>query len=249
MAGPVMWCDGLLLAFDVEATGVDPASDYLVTAAALLIWRGTVEQQSWVADPGIEIPTEAAQIHGFTTERARHQGQPEAHVVREVAGCLRRCWSAECPLVAFNAAYDLTLLHHRLIAHGEPGLVPLPGPVVDPLVLDRAMVKRRYGKRTLPLLAGHYGLSFDPEVAHESGYDALIAARLAYTIAKRHPEQVGNRPPWELHAAQAAWHAEWAEGFEDWLRGRKRADGEPEEDVAAVVIDREWPLLATAVTT
>ena len=77
--------------FDLETTGVDVASDRIVTAhVGLLDAKGAVIlARDWIADPGIEIPESAAAIHGVTTAHARAVGAPASDVVEQIVDVLR----------------------------------------------------------------------------------------------------------------------------------------------------------------
>lgn len=224
------WNLGYLASYDCETTGVDVESDRIVTAALIVPGR---EPRLWMADPGIDIPEGASKIHGVTTEAAREHGQPAALVVDEIAEALADEFATRSALIVMNAPFDLTILDRECIRHGlktvseRLGGQPL-GPIVDPLVLDRAADKYRKGGRTLETLAGHYGVKLTE--AHTAGADAQAALEVALRIADKYPQlQV---PGELLHRWQVGWHCSWAEGFEAYL-ARK---GTPE------LIDRDWPL-------
>ena len=83
--------------FDLETTGIDVATSRIVSAhVGLLNADGElVEQRSWLADPGVEIPAGAAAVHGITTERARAEGRPAAEVVGEILAALSDLFSRD----------------------------------------------------------------------------------------------------------------------------------------------------------
>ena len=73
--------------FDLETTGLDLTDARIVTACAVeLDAEGNVvgENLEWLANPGIEIPTQASDVHGVTTEIAIRDGRPAAEVVAEL---------------------------------------------------------------------------------------------------------------------------------------------------------------------
>lgn len=73
------WTRGLLASFDLETTGTDPFEARMVQASVMVIGANFgVVARRWLVNPGVEIPAEAAAIHGITTERARAEGQPAA---------------------------------------------------------------------------------------------------------------------------------------------------------------------------
>src|SRR5690606_9444921 len=85
-------------------------------------------------------------------------------------------------ITVFNAPYDLSLLHREALRHGlEP--LAAPSPVIDPLVIDKAVDRYRRGKRTLEVSAEHYGV--DLLDAHDAGADAIAAGRVAQAIVRR----------------------------------------------------------------
>jgi DNA polymerase-3 subunit epsilon len=105
------WTDGRMVGFDLETTSPDPEEARIVTAAIVEVGGGepTVER-TWLVDPGVEIPEQAAAIHGITTERARAEGVPTREAAMTIAATLDRIASMRWPLVIFNARYDLTVL-------------------------------------------------------------------------------------------------------------------------------------------
>ncbi|MEV8532157.1 3'-5' exonuclease [Streptomyces sp. NPDC051211] len=236
------WHGGTLIGFDLETTGTEPGESRIVTAALVEVAGGVVgARRGWLADPGIAIPEQASAIHGISTERAVREGRPAREVADEVAEALADRWRRGAVVVAYNAAFDLTLLAAELARHGLPSLAdrlggPETGPVVDPLTIDRAVDRYRRGKRTLEAVCGVYGVRL--EAAHDAGADALAAVQVARAIAARHPS-VAALDPADLHAEQTRWHARWARDFQSYLRSQGTPDA---------VIDTAWPLrgLATA---
>ncbi|MEW2588446.1 3'-5' exonuclease [Streptomyces virginiae] len=230
------WHGRVLIGFDLETTGTEPGESRIVTAAVVEVRGGAVHgRRGWLADPGIPIPEGASAIHGISTERAVAEGRPVREVADEVAEALVAHWRTGAVVVAYNAAFDLTLLSAELARHGLPSLADRlggeeTGPVVDPLTIDRAVDRFRRGKRTLEAVCGVYGVTL--EGAHDAGADALAAVHVARAIAERHP-QVAELTPADLHARQGTWHARWARDFQSYLRRQGTPDA---------VIDTAWPL-------
>lgn len=199
-----------MIALDLETTDVDPHRDRIVTASIVIITPGLpgetteVTTLNWLANPGVDIPVEATRLHGVTTEQAQHDGRPAADVVAEVAADLAQLWTPTTPLCAFNASYDLTMLDAELRRYHGRGL-PLGGSVIDPLCIDRHLrpVSGWDDRRTLANVCAHYEARLD--AAHSSAEDAIATARLAWLLAKRHPQAVGLLDLHELHKRQAGW--------------------------------------------
>lgn len=219
--------------FDLETTGVDVTEDRIVTAyVGLLDASGEViHSESWLADPGVEIPEAASAIHGITTAQARAKGRPAAEVVAEIVHALRTVLAGGIPVVAYNAAFDLSMLKNEAQRHGVEPIVD-PHPVIDPLVIDKTVDRYRKGKRTLDLVAAHYAVAL--ESAHEASADAIAAGRVALAIAERYAETL---PPTleELHTQQISWARAQAESLTEYFIRIGRL--EPTE-----ALDGSWPI-------
>jgi DNA polymerase-3 subunit epsilon len=229
------WHRELLIGFDLETTGTDPREARIVTGAVIEVRGGEpVGRREWLADPGVEIPADAVAVHGISNERAAAEGRPADQVADSIAAVLVGYWQTGVPVVAYNAAFDLTLLSAELRRHGLPSLRDRlgtdPAPVIDPYTIDRSVDRYRRGKRNLEAVCTEYGIALDS--AHDALADALAAARLASAIAVRHPK-VASLGPAELHRRQVEWYAEWAADFQSFLR--RKGD-------TAAVVDGMWPL-------
>ncbi|MGW3075954.1 MULTISPECIES: exonuclease domain-containing protein [unclassified Kitasatospora] len=229
------WWQQPLVGFDLETTGTDPAVDRIVTAALVdTVGAALVGTAHWLLDPGVPIPAEAEAIHGIGDEVARSKGRPAKEAVEEIAAALCERIADGRPVVAFNAPFDLSLLDAELRRHGLATLAerlgrPV-GPVLDALVIDRAVDKYRKGSRTLQRVCELYGVELTD--AHEAGSDALAAVRVAVALAGRYPNEVGALDPAELHRRQIDWYRQWAESLQAWLRRGK----DPQ-----AVVDPRWP--------
>ncbi|MEV5886115.1 3'-5' exonuclease [Streptomyces sp. NPDC052020] len=230
------WHREPLIGFDLETTGTDPYEARIVTGAVIEVRDGEPGgRREWLADPGVKIPADAVAVHGISNERAAAEGRPADRVADAIAGVLVDHWKTGVPVVAYNAAFDLTLLAAELRRYGLPSLRDRlggadPAPVIDPYTIDRAVDRYRRGKRNLEAVCAEYGVALG--TAHDATADALAAARLARAIAVRHPK-VGALGPAELHRRQIEWYAEWAADFQDFLR--RKGD-------AGAVVDGVWPL-------
>lgn len=209
--------------FDTETTGLDLREARIVTACVVELdtnGEPVGPALEWLADPEIEIPEVASQVHGVTTEFARENGRKASEVVAEIIAALRGFLDAGIPVVAYNAPYDFTILAHEAIRHGlEP--ISEPAPVLDPLVIDKFVDQYRKGKRRLENAAIEYGVTLSD--AHNATADAIAAGRVMQAIARRHSDKL-NMTIEELHALQKGWADKQAESFADYLR----RNGKPE---------------------
>jgi DNA polymerase III epsilon subunit-like protein/ADP-ribose pyrophosphatase YjhB (NUDIX family) len=223
---------GQVAVFDLETTGIDVEKARIVSACIAVIADdgAVIERWDWLADPGIEIPEGASAIHGITTERARAEGRLASEVVAEITQTLRVLFALGIPLVVYNAPYDLTLLDRESRRHR---VVPLQrfSPVIDPLVIDKALDRYRKGKRTLEVTAALYSVVLDD--AHDAGADAIAAGRVAQALGRTFPDDLDITLA-DLHARQELWFADQAAHFQEYIRTVK---GD-----ADYVADGTWPL-------
>lgn len=198
------WHTGLLGSYDCETTGTDSFSARLVSAAFV---TSAGARHEFLVDPGVEIPAEAAAVHGISTEQARAHGSEPAEALDRIAALLADHLGKGAPLVVFNAPFDLTLLEAELDRHGLKALrdrVREVAPIVDPLIIDRTMDRYRKGSRTLEAQCAYYGVAI--ENAHDACADAVAAMGVARAQAARYPE-LAEANLMELHARQIDWKA------------------------------------------
>lgn len=232
------WHLGRLAGFDLETTGIDVEQDRIVTACVVQVGAGQPTQTAnWLADPGIDIPEAAARVHGITTERARAEGRPAAEVVEQLVAALAEVVLAGTPVVAMNAAFDLTMLDREARRHGVQPLVDIVGDdlrVIDPRVLDKKVDPYRRGGRKLEDLCRHYEVALDG--AHSADADAIAACRVAWRIASREP-RIGGADPTQLHGWQVEWARQQAESLADYFRRT------PGKESWADGVRTEWPFI------
>lgn len=164
------WHELPFAAFDTETTSTEPITARIVTAAVVHRIPGERPKPiRWIIDPGVDVPAEAAAVHGYTNARiagllAQHGGQPggplnalrilngvttpipaEAalfEIHSQLGGLILR----DQAVVVHNAAYDLTLLEHEAARYGIDPLTGRPHGVtgvVDPMVIEKAFDQYR----------------------------------------------------------------------------------------------------------
>ena len=216
-----------MLAFDLETTSANPKEARIVTSALVRIDGRDVQKVEHLADPGIEIPQEATNVHGITTEKARAEGRPHEEVLKDTVEAIKAAWEDGLTLIVYNAAFDLTVLRSLT------GDFTVTGPVYDPYVIDRVSDKWRKGKRTLGAVCEHYGVELGN--AHEATADALAAARVAWKQVRQHFPELAQMDTNELMEFQAVeWYKD-RESFKKYLEGRGRD---------ASNVSTAWPMIS-----
>ena len=223
--------------WDVESTGVDITQDRILTAYAMIrsIGGETIREESWVLDPGVEVPQGASDVHGMTTEWIREHGTSHKHGINDIYMFLSDAVRMGAPIVGYNNSYDLGILSHevrRNFGFNMAKTIGENGVFFDPIIYDRAMDKYRKGKRTLEHVAPVYGVPFDPELAHDAKYDVEVTSKLAWRMFQKSPYSLD-----ELQDLQVAWKRDWAEHLTEYFASQNKT----EEDGSPIVVDGSFP--------
>jgi DNA polymerase-3 subunit epsilon len=218
MAAP--WTSLPLLAIDCESTGVDPFTARIVELAAAEVHPDGTVANPWrtVVNPGIDIPTEAAEIHGITTERARAEGIDPTDALAQLGDLIWQHVTAHqghAALVMFNGRYDWPLILTEAERHGAT--IPCFASILDPYLIDRRVDQYRRGKRKLTLVAEHYKVELG-DAAHGALADATAAGQVMWQIVARHPDELVDRSLASLWLWQVKGHEEDRTSFQDWMR-------------------------------
>ena len=221
--------------WDTETTSKYPHEARIVTAA--VVGRGGDKPehvQTWLINPGVLIPPETTEIHGIDDQIAQERGQDPKEALEEIADMMARAIRYGMPLVAYNTAYDWTVLHCELERHGLPTMLDRlggqPYTLIDPLVLDKQADRRRKGSRKLQTVAEHYGVKL--ENWHEAKADAIAALGIADALFERNP-RLATYDAQRLFLAQQAWREEQQKSLQEYFRQK-----DPEAYCAP-----EWPLV------
>lgn len=130
------------IAFDTETTSPDPNEARIVTAALVVRGGGRDDVvMSWLINPGVPIPKEAAEIHGIDDAKAAEGADPK-EALDDIADRLAAGLRYGMPVVAYNLAFDWTVLTRELARHHLPSVADrLPGirvpALIDPHVIDK----------------------------------------------------------------------------------------------------------------
>lgn len=273
-----MWWTGGALGFDFETDGRDPTDARIITCGMVNLARSggsaVTQEMEILLQPEREIDPGAVAVHGITTERAREEGQLREAGIAQIVTTVAELAGEQRPMVGHNLSYDLTVLDREmrrteiglLSTDIDTGFVSLSAggkqiarfPVIDTMVLDKAVDRYRPGKRQLSFVAAHYGVPMAEGAAHGATADSIAALRIAIVIAgrtqwsmddliacyrdRKRPAEIARMLQWlgtlsleGLHEEQRGWAAEQAEGLRDhFMRNPDKGD--------AATVDGSWPL-------
>lgn len=206
-----------LAAFDIESTGPDPTVDRIVTASIVKIVGSETSTHEWLLDPGIDISEGATKVHGISTEHAREHGTSYHRGLLDIVTALDRLWGDGYLVCVMNAPFDMTMIDRE---SRRVFKIPArqPGPLFDPLVVDKRADRYRKGGRTLTDLAKHYGV--EQAGAHESTGDCLTVARIAWRMLRTIEPLSRIESTEQLMTLQAQWRAEQQDSLRAFWQGR-----------------------------
>lgn len=227
------WFDGPFLCVDTETTGVDVTRDRIVEGAWCYVQPSGDPGPEWsgiVRPDDFDIPAAATAVHGITTSRAMVEGLDAHKVITELVSV----FGGPCPVVMFNARFDLPLIVCEAARHGvEFDGLPL---VLDPFVIDKALDRYRKGSRKLVDVAAHYGVTLNEDQAHGALADATAAGQVMHELVRRYPQLESETLP-SMFVAQSRWAEQQRASFVDYMRTQR----DPGFDDPA-----GWPLPAVA---
>ncbi|MBR4986973.1 MAG: 3'-5' exonuclease [Proteobacteria bacterium] len=207
---PALWFDMPLAVFDLETTGLDPQSCEIIEVGIVQFYRGEVIKQfDWFVDPECEIPEQVVKLTHITQEDVT--GQPK---LREIVPDILKAFEGH-GIVAYNIAFDKTVLTHKLEALGKRW--PSANPILDPLIFAEHFYPNQGNK--LGMVSERLGVSL--EGAHRACNDAEATGKVLYAFRDRLPPDLET-----LLLLQAQWEREIQERRQRWRRPTSGADSE-----------------------
>ena len=178
--------DGTFIVFDLETTGLNPASEEITEIAAVRVVEGEIRDsfQTYV-NPHKPIPPEITELTGISDETVADAPDLDKAVPAFLA------WAGEgqYPLVAHNAGFDMGFLRTACQRLG----IEREFTSIDTLEMSRLMLPHMH-KFKLNILAKE--LQVGPFEHHRASEDAAVLGRIYVKLLKRLRE--------EMHAVTTA---------------------------------------------
>ena len=234
--------DSLLLGLDTETTGLKAGKDGIVSAALVLRDPAAGPEgdvaATWLIDPHVPISPGASAVNGFTDDYVAEHGEEPAGALERIASLIAVAQRKRVPLLAYNAPFDVAMLAGDLRRWGLPSMAermdaagmaddagaadgaPWPDAlIVDPLVIDRAVSKRK-GSHSLENTAAYYGVVPNDEF-HDARTDTVasldLIAPMTRLFAQAGALTVGDLMDWHRAA-----YLDWRDSFNEWARSKGR---------------------------
>lgn len=213
VAARVEW-PSTYVVWDLETTGIDHKTCHIVEIGAVLVENGQIVQTyKWILDNEVEIPEEAAAIHGITNEMVAEEGRDPKQCLSEFIEVLN---PGNLTHITHNGyRFDIPwLVHHvcTILGGDEDELRRL---LHDTMIDTAAMVKgaklelmrgfnestKDYAARVMSIMAKgvkynvtltceELGIDMDGITTHRAGGDVLLTNEIYKRLS--HPLHVST---------------------------------------------------------
>ncbi len=164
------------ICLDCETTGLEFKTDRVIEVAAVRFRDGQIlDQFETLIDPGMAIPPSSSAIHHIMD--AMVAGKPSIKAV--LPGLV--AFVEDLPIVGHGIQFDLQILHHESIRHGEAATWE------NRLFIDTLRMARLYGdspENSLEKLRQHFNIP--AEGAHRALNDVLVNVQVFQRLARQY---------------------------------------------------------------
>ena len=167
--------------FELETTGVNVSKDKIVEISILKILpNGNKQSNTWLVNPGIEIPKEATNIHGINNEMVVNEPF-FSEIASEVMSMINNC-----DLAGYNSdKFDIPLLAEELLR------AEIDFNLDNILTIDVQNIFHKMEQRTLSAAYQFYcGKILDN--AHSSKIDTMATFEVLESQIKKYSELENN---------------------------------------------------------
>ena len=170
-----------LVFFDLETTGLDVATDRIVSIAInKLMPDSSIERKYALINPTIPIPKEASAINGLTDEMVK-----DKPTFKQLSVGIHE-FMKDCDLVGYNNNYyDNALLQEEFFRVG------IEYPNTDVKSIDCCFIFKHFEKRDLATALKHY-CSETMQNAHTSQADTDATQKIFFAQIEKYPELKGK---------------------------------------------------------
>lgn len=238
--------------FDLESTGVDTDNDRIITAfVRARDGDAVLFERNWIINPGVEVPKEASDVHGMTTEWVRENGRTDVEeAIGEIANALIVYAREEHVICGYNHAFDLAMLDSELERHFGEGLETSwefrEGRYIDPAIFSRVFDKYQKGGHQLITVAKRNGIEVEEDRLHAADYDVEVTEKLVKIFLNRAWKELPElreraESPDDFISLLQGWQAnekyKWAEQTTRYFE----STGKTNDDGSKIVVSGAFP--------
>lgn len=239
-----------ILTLDCESTGIRTDEDRIISwFMRVRNGKETLFEQNWVIDSGVEVPEEAAQVHGMDTAWVQENGRKDVReALSEILDVLDQYSGLGYVVCGFNHSFDLAMLEAELLRHkiiAGPKLMLGNARYIDPCIFSRVLDRYVKGGHKLITVAQRNGIEIEEDRLHAADYDVEVTEKLVPIMLNRAwkeltKEREGMTPDQfvtYLQGWQAEQKKEWAQGLTSYFAKQ----GKLEEDGSPIVVKGAFP--------
>lgn len=239
--------------FDIESTGVDTDNDRIITCF-LRAREGdrVVFERNWVVNPGVEVPKEASDVHGMTTEWVQENGRTDVSTaIEEIVHELSEYGHYGFVICGYNSAYDLAILEAEAKRY-NPGVQNLRVKdglpsyrFIDPAIFSRVFDKFQKGGHKLITVAQRNGIEVEEDRLHTADYDVEVTEKLVKIMLNRAWHELADvrkdKTPDEFVTVLQTWQAEQKKIWADHTTAYFESAGKTEDDGSKIIVSGAFP--------
>lgn len=239
---------------DAETTGVDTDNDRIITC--FLRARDedkVVFEKNWIINAGVEVPKEASDVHGMTTEWLQENGRTDvATAIEEIVHELSEYGHYNFVICGYNHAFDLAMLEAEAKRY-NPGVQALRVKdwlpkyrFIDPAIFSRVFDKYVKGGHKLITVAQRNGIEVEEDRLHAADYDVEVTEKLVKIFLNRAWQELPElrdraESPDDFVSLLQGWQAnekwKWAEHTTEYFE----STGKTNDDGSKIVVSGAFP--------
>lgn len=123
--------------WDLETTGLDPATGHILEIAALVVKNGQVveEYQTLLAHENLQVDPQAQAVHGISAEQCMTHGVPAVQALEKLADLIK---DAPANITHNGFKFDAPFFLHELVRYG---LVEPPDTARQSYLIEHLLMK------------------------------------------------------------------------------------------------------------
>ena len=172
-----------IIFFDLETTGINPASDKIVQICIIKLFPdGSTEQKTRLINPGVPIPFEATEIHGITDDNVK-----DSPSFKQVSSGFYDFING-CDLAGYNSNhFDIPLLLNEFERAGIEFNIDLE----KNNIIDVFKIYKHFNKRDLASCFLDY---CDEQFlgGHDAGNDAIATIKIFNSMLQKHENDLND---------------------------------------------------------
>lgn len=242
-----------IVTFDIESTGVHTDTDRIITCfMRARDGDKVVFERNWILNAGVEVPQEASDVHGMTTEWVREHGRTDvAEAIEEIVHEISEYAHYGFIVCGYNHAFDLAMLEAEAKRY-NPGVQNLrikdwvpKYRFIDPAIFSRVFDKYVKGGHKLITVAQRNGIEVEEDRLHAADYDVEVTEKLVKIMLNRAwrdlPDVRKDKTPDEFVTALQTWQAEQKQIWAEHTTAYFESAGKTEDDGSKIVVSGAFP--------